>query len=343
MSHAPITVAILVIPESTGSIAYGFFDLFCSVRRDWGALVDDQSVESPFSVELVGRRKGSLTVANGLQVQAHQDLSQSYDIVCIPEVAVHPDADISGRYEEEIAWLTRCRSDGAVLATACTGALLLAEAGLLRGQDTTTHWLYCDRLARYPDVRVQPKRSLVISDGGHLVMAGGGTTFLDLALYLIARHVGLEEAMHTARMSLIDWHDVGQQPFSALCSGRRSEDAIIGECQLWIAENYAKESPVTAMLQVSGLAERSFHRRFRQSTGMTPIEYVHTVRLEEAKQMLETTDDSVEAIAMEVGYEDASFFRRLFRKKVGLTPTQYRKRFSGLRRALAQSSTTPVS
>ena len=96
--------------------------------------------------------------------------------------------------------------------------------------------------------------------------------------------------------------------------------------------------PVTAMIRLSGLAERSFKRRFKRATGMAPLDYVHTLRLEEAKQMLEAGDDSIEAIAAEVGYEDAGFFSRLFRRQVNLSPAHYRKRFGGLRRALAEPS-----
>jgi transcriptional regulator GlxA family with amidase domain len=172
-----------------------------------------------------------------------------------------------------------------------------------------THWAWCDILAqRYPNITVRPQRALVVSGEGRLVMAGGGSSWLDLALYLIARTAGIEHAMHTARINLIDWHDVGQQPFARLARSRQSEDA--------------------------GIAERSFKRRFLQATGMSPLEYMHTLRLEEAKQMLEASDEPIEAIANEVGYEDAGFFSRLFRRSVGLSPAQYRKRFGGLRRAL---------
>jgi transcriptional regulator GlxA family with amidase domain len=119
-----------------------------------------------------------------------------------------------------------------------------------------------------------------------------------------------------------------------LACNRQAGDPVIARCQQWIAEHYDEESPVSAMVQMSGLAERSFKRRFARATGMSPLEYVHTMRLEEAKHLLETGDASVEAIANEVGYEDASFFGRLFRRKVGITPAQYRRRFGELRRAL---------
>jgi transcriptional regulator GlxA family with amidase domain len=154
-------------------------------------------------------------------------------------------------------------------------------------------------------------------------------------LFLIARLVDTEEAMRVARLHLLDWHHVGQQPFASLTRTRQVDDALIAKCQEWIAQHYEKSSPVAAMAALSGLAERSFKRRFEKATGVSPLEYVHTLRLEEAKHALETTDVAVEGVANEVGYEDASFFGRLFRRKVGLTPAQYRKRFRSLRQALA--------
>jgi transcriptional regulator GlxA family with amidase domain len=141
--------------------------------------------------------------------------------------------------------------------------------------------------------------------------------------------------MHVARLHLVDWHHVGQQPFAALARHRQAGDAIIADCQEWIAQHYDQEAPVAELVRRSGLSERSFKRRFARTTGMSPLEYVHTLRLEESKQLLETTSLAVEAVANEVGYEDASFFGRLFRRKVGITPAQYRRRFGTLRRALA--------
>jgi transcriptional regulator GlxA family with amidase domain len=117
-------------------------------------------------------------------------------------------------------------------------------------------------------------------------------------------------------------------------SSKQVEDAVIARCQSWLADHYAEPSPVAAMIAMSGLAERSFNRRFVQATGTTPLQYVHAVRIEEAKQLLETSDLAIEAIANEVGYEDSSFFGRLFSRNVGVTPAQYRRRFAPLRRAV---------
>jgi transcriptional regulator GlxA family with amidase domain len=274
---------------------------------------------------------------NGLTVEPQGTLDSVVpDVVAIPDLMVAPEEDIGGRHGAETRWLAERYAAGATLATACTGALLMAEAGVLDGQDVTTHWAYCDAMAaRYPTVRLHPNRALIVTGSEQrLVMAGGGTSWHDLALFLIARYVGVEEAMRVARLHLLDWHHVGQQPFAALTRNRQATDAVIADCQTWIAEHYDRDAPVAAMAKRSGLAERSFKRRFAEATGMSPLEYVHALRLEETKHMLETTDLSVEAVANQVGYEDASFFGRLFRRKVGLTPAQYRKRFSSLRRAL---------
>ena len=239
----------------------------------------------------------------------------------------------------ELEWLRRCQANGALITAACTGAMLLAGAGLLDGEDATTHWAYCDTMQRrHPRVRVRPQRSLVVSgEGQRLVMAGGGTSWMDLGLYLIARLVSIDAATHVAKVWLIDWHHVGQQPFARVARTRQSEDAVIGRCQTWIAEHYASAAPVAALIELSQLPERSFQRRFKLATGLTPLEYVHTLRIEEAKHLLETTALPVEAIAEQVGYEDAAFFGRLFRRKVQLSAPQYRRRFGGLREALARS------
>jgi transcriptional regulator GlxA family with amidase domain len=124
-------------------------------------------------------------------------------------------------------------------------------------------------------------------------------------------------------------------PVSSLACSRQVEDRHIAAIQEWIAENYAHPAPVAAMVDMSPLPERSFKRRFTQATGFTPLEYVHALRIEEAKQFLETTDLAIDAVADEVGYDDGSFFRRLFRRKVGLSPHAYRLRFSSFRKALA--------
>jgi len=258
------------------------------------------------------------------------------DIVCISDFFIDPTAGCAGKFNEEVAWLRAHHEAGAILATACSGAVLLAEAGLLHHCDATIHWGFARALTdHYPTVRVHTDRALVVSGiGQRIVMAGGGMSWHDLALYLIGRHVGLKEAMEVAKLHMLHWHDLGQQPFAHLAATRQADDALVAKCQAWVADNYAAAAPVAAMIALSGLPERSFSRRFKRATGLTPMDYIHALRLEEAKQMLETSDVTIEGIAVDVGYEDASFFNRLFRRKVGLTPAQYRRRFASLRKAV---------
>lgn len=341
MTGTPVSIAILVFPETSASVAYGMFDMFASAGRDWGVITDGAPGPELLRPILVARQKGILEVSNGVQVRVETDFANcpDVDVVCVPEVNLPPATPLAERFDAEIEWLRERHKDGATLAAACSGAMLFAEAGLLEGYDATTHWAWCDTLQqRFPAVNVQSNRALVATgQGQRLLMAGAGTSWLDLSLYIIGRLIGIEAAMQVARIHLIDWHHIGQQPFARLARTRQVEDGDIARCQVWIAENYRHPHPVASMAKVSGLAERTFKRRFRQATGMAPLEYTHALRIEEAKQMLESGDAPVEAVANEVGYEDAGYFSRLFRRNVALTPAQYRRRFGGLRRALSLS------
>lgn len=336
----PLSVAIMVFPEVGASTVYGMFDLLAGAGRDWETFIEGTPTEGPLHPRILSRDAAPITVANGVRMVpdgTFADCPQP-DVVCIPELYVPPELDaLAERFAPEIECLQRWYAGGAIIATACSGAVLLAETGLLDGHPATTHWAYCDAMReRYPRIDVQAHRALVVSgEGQRLLMAGGGVSWLDMALFLIARLLGVEAAMRVARLNLIDWHDIGQQPFASLARARQQGDAVIGEVQAWIGEHYATSSPVAAMAARSGLPERSFVRRFRNATGMSPMEYVHTLRLEEAKHQLETTPLPVEAIAGECGYEDAGYFSRLFSRRVGLTPSQYRRRFGALRQVLA--------
>ncbi len=341
MAQRPIDVVVLATPVSTASTIYGMYDIFRSAGRDWSMVTGGAPGPESIHTRVVAASSQPLELVNAVRIAVDVDFDHCGvpDLICIPDLNIPPGEAVGPAFAAEVAWLRRCYAQGSALATACSGALLLAAAGVLDGEEATTHWAYCDTLSRcYPQVKVRSQRSLVVSgEGGRLIMSGGGTSWLDLALFLIARYRSVEEAMQVARLNLIDWHSAGQQPYGYLAQSRQSDDALVSKCQVWIAEHYDTPAPVAAMVQLSGLPERSFKRRFAQATGMTPLEYVHTLRLEEAKQMLEATELQVEAIANEVGYEDASFFSRLFRRQVGLTPAQYRKRFGAMRRVLQEA------
>jgi transcriptional regulator GlxA family with amidase domain len=331
----PLSVAILAVPEVTASTLFGMFDLFSSPGRDYQFITKGVAGEQRMAPFIVARQHNSFEAANGISISPHHDFASAPqpDIVCIPDFFVNPGGSVAGQYAPEAHWLRQVHGKGAVLASACSGAVLLGEAGLLQHCNAAIHWGYVQTLTNnYPGVKVNLNQSVIVGGGDRrLVMAGGGTSWQDLALYLIARHVGLKEAIEVAKTYLLEWHELGQQPFAALLSFRQTDDAVINKCQVWVAEHYRAASPVAAMIALSGLKERTFIRRFRKATGLAPLDYVHALRLEEAKQLLETEDLNVEAAAGAVGYEDASFFNRLFRRKIGVSPAQYQRRFGSLR------------
>jgi transcriptional regulator GlxA family with amidase domain len=336
-ANGRLVVALLAVPESTASTLYGMYEILESPGRDWILLTTGSPGASKIRPVIVSVSGQPFRATNGLLVEPGCALADCPppDVVAIPDLTVTPDEDLAGRHGVESRWLAERYAAGATLAAACTGAFILAEAGMLDGQEATTHWAYCDAMASsYPSVRLRPNRALVVSGEGRLLMAGGGTSWHDLALFLIARFFGAEEAMQVARLHLLDWHHAGQQPFAALARSRQVTDALIARCQDWAARHYEQRTPVAAMAALSGLPERSFKRRFTQATGMPPLEYVHALRLEQAKHLLETSGVAIDEVASRVGYEDSTFLARLFRRKVGLTPAQYRRRFRALRHAL---------
>lgn len=334
----PLHIGIVALPSATASTVYGLHDFFGSIGRDWGLVTRGEPGPSATACAIVAQRARGFEAAGGAWIRPTETFAGATtpDVVCVPDLAIAPGAALGREAEPAAAWLRACHDAGATLASACSGALLLAEAGLLDGCDATTHWAFCDALARrHPRVRVHPARCLVESGEGHrIVTAGGGFAWHDLALFLVARFFGEEEAVRQAKLHLIDWHAQGQLPFTMLARTRPTDDGVVADAQAFAARRFRDPKPVAAMIAQSGLPERTFTRRFRRATGMAPIEYVHTLRLEEAKRLLETGDEPVESIAIDVGYEDASFFRRLFRRRVGMTAREYRRRMGSVRGAL---------
>lgn len=338
-SNPEIEIAILATPEATLSTVYGMNDLLSSAGRDWPLVTEGvlgKSLIKPTIVTLTGEE---ISCVNNGWLKPHRALSDDYqpDAICVLELFVDPFTGIGQQYTHEINWLKHYWQQGGVVATACTGTLLLAETGLLNGKDVTTHWGYCETMAnRYPEINMQSNRAFIATgDEQRLLMAGGGTTWMDLGLYLIAKYISVDEAIRVAKLFLIEWHQSGQQAYSYLCHKRQYDDALIADSQVWLANHYDQASPINTAIENSGLSERTFIRRFKNATGMTPIEYVLNLRIEEAKQILEASTMPIEAVAESVGYQDSSFFNRKFQQKVGMSPAKYRRKFSGLRELLS--------
>jgi transcriptional regulator GlxA family with amidase domain len=155
------------------------------------------------------------------------------------------------------------------------------------------------------------------------------TAWQDLALHLIAKLTAPEHASQTAKVYLLSGHEDGQLPYSAMHTPRVG-DALIRKSLAWIGDHYTEPNPVTAMVEESGLNRRTFARRFIAATGKRPIEYVHAVRIEKARELIESGSTPIEDAGAAVGYEDPTFFRRLFRRTTGLTPAAYRRKYAGI-------------
>jgi transcriptional regulator GlxA family with amidase domain len=335
----PVTVALLGTPAVSAATLYGFYDALCGTRRDWQMLHGGKQLPSPFRTLVVSADGQPFEAANGVRIVPNASFADCPrpDVAVVTDLLVPPGSRVADEYADEVAWMRGVHDSGGTLASACSGALLLAGTGLLDGQDATSHWAYCDMLARdYPRTRWHSDRGLVVA-GERIIMAGSGVVWHMLVLALIARFASPQEAMQVARIGLMDLNNVSAVAYSSLTRGPRATDALVDRCQEWASNNYRVESPVSQMAALSGLPERTFNRRFARAAGMSPMEYIHTLRLEEAKQMLEASLLPVEAVALEVGYQDASFFGRLFRRKVALSPAQYRKRFGALGAQLRQA------
>jgi transcriptional regulator GlxA family with amidase domain len=218
---------------------------------------------------------------------------------------------------------------GAILCSACTGVLLLAETGLLNGREATIHWAFAPTFRRnFSEVRLRTEEVLITSgDRYELVMSGGVMSWHDLTLHLITRYVGPTAAQAMARLLMLQWHADGQAPYIGFSPRMDHGDSLILRLQKWLQEHYMIANPVEEMVAQSGLARRSLERRFRKATGSSPIAYAQDLRIEEARRRLERTNIPIEKVAHDLGYENTAFFRRLFQRKTRITPGAYRRKF----------------
>ena len=337
---APLDTAIVAVPETAGSALYGMVDVLSVTGNVWQTLTRTEPMPPPFRVSVVSPRRERFCCGNGIPVDPAATIENvgHADIVILPELWLGPDEHVSGRYPALIEWIRARHADGACIYSACSGALMLAETGLLNGCDATSHWGYQDLFRRrYPQVRFRPEPNLCFADPrGRIVTAGGTTSWHDLALHIISRHVSPGEALRIAKVYLLKWHGEGQLPYTPLVRQQPHGDAAVRACEAWLREHFREPGAVARVVAHARLPERTVKRRFKNATGLPLIDYLQNLRIEEAKRLLETTDRAVDEICYDIGYEDASFFRRLFRRRTGVAPAQYRRVFKPVQRAATQ-------
>src|SRR2546423_4171037 len=225
-----------------------------------------------------------------------------------------------------VPWLLRWHKRGAAIASVCSGVGLVAATGLLDGKRATTHWGLAERFRqKYPKVRWMPE--LMVTEDRGFYCGGGVHAALDLSLYLVEKFCGHEIAMQSAKALLIETPRAWQAGFAIIPLKTEHNDDSILSAQEWLHENFQKSFRLEAPARRAGMSLRNFVRRFKHATGDTPLTYVQKLRIAAAKRLLESDHRSMPEISDAVGYQDVAFFRSLFQRHTGVSPSAYRRRF----------------
>lgn len=320
-------VHVLALSNCTSFMPVGFVDL---LRKSivLGSMLPNATSRRHLEVTLVSAGEGRTVVgAGGLRLPCDATLREvrRSDLVLVP--AVDPDiAAQLAQNRDAVAWVRRMHAGGADVASACTGSFLLAETGLLDRKRAATHWAFQDLFRqRYPRVRLEPQAILV--DQGRVMTAGGATSFLSLALYLVERLLGVDVARAASKMFLVDVNKSPQGAYAMFGTQKAHGDEGILRAQDIIENEIASPPRVEEIARRVAMSKRNFVRRFRAATGNAPRDYLQRVRVEAAKRALEGSRNTIAAVAREAGYGDVVAFRKLFTRLTGLTPADYRARY----------------
>lgn len=243
----------------------------------------------------------------------------------LPPTLAEPNSE--AQTDSLTTWLREQHASGVVLGSVCAGAFLLAETGLVAGRPMTTHWTLAGRLReRFPQIRLDVDKLII--DDGDLITAGGLMAWTDLGLRLVDRLLGPTVMIETARMLLVDPPGREQRYYSVFSPRLTHGDAAILRVQHWLQATQAKDIALATLAALAKLEERTFLRRFQKATGMTTTEYCQHLRVGRAREQLQFGTASIDRVAWEVGYSDRGAFSKVFTRIVGLSPGEYRRRFS---------------
>lgn len=284
--------------------------------------------EPLFDVKLVGlkkeipQRSGLFTVKPDLLI----DDVKHTDLVIIP--AIHENFEKA--LEENAAflpWIKERYKEGAELVSFCIGAFFLAATGLLKGKQCATHWTTVNEFRRiYPDVNVVDDKIMTFEDG--IYTSGGAYAYLNLLLYLVEKYAGRDIAVLIAKAFMIDIDRISQSPFLIFQGQKAHADESIKRAQEYIENNVDEKITVDQLASMLALGRRNLERRFKKATSNTVVEYIQRVKIEAAKKGLESARENVNEVMYNVGYTDTKAFRTTFKKITGLSPAQYRSKYS---------------
>jgi transcriptional regulator GlxA family with amidase domain len=279
-------------------------------------------VEAPYQVRVCGEARMVRSGCFDLRVRCGLDGLADADTVIVPGIE-----DITAPVPATvIAALQAAARRGARIASICSGAFVLAASGLLDGLRATTHWLAARELAaRYPRVHVDA--NVLFVDNGQILTSAGAAAGLDLCLHILRRDLGAAAAADAARLAVMPLEREGGQA-QFITHAPPSSGTSLEPLLTWLIENLHRPVDLAEMARQAATSSRTLSRRFREQTGMTPLQWLLTVRVRRAQSLLERTDLNIEQVATEVGFATATNFRDRFSRTVGLSPTAYRKTFS---------------
>lgn len=322
MPNSPLPIHILAFPQANLLDISGPLQVFASANE----LAMETGDTPPYEPKVVAGSAGEVRTTSGLAVVA-QSLPGERDSTDTLIVAGGRGVHVAAKDPAQVAWVQDRASCSRRVASVCTGAFLLAVAGLLDTRRAVTHWAHCDAFARrFPAIRVDPN-PIFIRDGDVWTSAGI-TAGIDLALALVEHDLGTPTALAVARELVVFLkRPGGQAQFSATLSMQNASGRF-GDLHAWIAENIAGDLSIAALADRAGMSERSFVRHYRTSTGTTPARAIERLRLEAARRLLGDTTFPVKRVARRCGYGSEETMRRSFLRATGVTPQAYRERFS---------------
>ncbi len=229
--------------------------------------------------------------------------------------------------KEFIPWIVDQYDKGAEVASLCLGAFLLASTGLLKDRNCATHWLAANAFRNmFPDINLVEDK--IITDENGIYSSGGAYSSLNLILYLVEKYAGREIAVLCAKAFQIDIQRDSQSPFTIFVGQKEHEDEPVKKAQEFIETNFQDKITVDQIASMVALSRRNLERRFKKATANTVVEYIQRVKIEAAKQSLESSKENVTEVMYKVGYTDNKAFRTTFKRITGLSPIQYRNRYN---------------
>ena len=333
-AQAPRRVVMVVYPDAH------ILDVVGPLEVLTGAKLFLPEGTQPYDVHVVAHEAGKISTTSGLIIEADQSFEDAArDPQPIDTLMIAGGHGTVQALEDEVLLdfvsLAATRADRVV--SICTGAMILAEIGLLNGKRATTHWWWCPILSqKYPDVQVEVD-AIYVRDG-NIWTSAGVTTGMDLALSLVEMDWGHDIALQVARYNVMYMmRPGGQSQFSAHLVAVKAEDPVINDTLTYVLGHLNEALTVTALAARAAMSERTFARKFKDDTGMTPAAYVEAARVQAARVELEQSDTGIEQIAFKTGFQNAERMRRAFQRHVGVSASDYRERFRPVASSMFQN------